>query len=43
MPSNSRRRRKKQLQSRRKNRYPLAERHRRGLSATTRAAARKNA
>lgn len=37
----SRRRRKKQVQSRRKNRYPLEERHRRGLSATVRAAQAK--
>jgi hypothetical protein len=37
----SRVRRKKQLQSRRKNRYPLEERHRRGLSATVRAAEKR--
>jgi hypothetical protein len=36
--ASTRRRRKKQLQSRRKNRYPLAERHARGLSTTVRAA-----
>ncbi len=35
--ASTRTRRKKQLQSRKKNRYPLAERHRRGLSATVRA------
>jgi hypothetical protein len=36
--ASTRRRRKKQTQSRKKNRYPLEERHRRGLSATVRAA-----
>ncbi len=41
--ASSRKRRKKQMQSRKKNRYPLAERHRRGLSATVRAAQDKPA
>lgn len=41
--ASARRRRKKQLKSRRKNRYPLEERHRLGLSATVRAAKLKNA
>lgn len=40
--ASTRRRRKKQMQSRRKNRYPLEERHRRGISATTRAHAAKS-
>lgn len=40
--ASTRRRRKKQLQSRRKNRYPLEERHRLGLSATKRAAAARD-
>ncbi len=39
--ASSRTRRKKQMQGRKKNRYPLEERHRRGLSATVRAAAAK--
>ncbi len=37
MASESRIRRKKQLQSRRKNRYSLEERHKRGISTTARA------
>lgn len=40
--ASTRKRRKKQLQSRKKNRYPLKERHRRGLSATVRASQAKN-
>ncbi len=36
--ASTRKRRKKQLQSRRKNRYPLEERHRRGLSTSVIAA-----
>jgi hypothetical protein len=39
--ASTRTRRKKQMQSRKKNRYPLEERHRRGLSATVRAAETK--
>lgn len=41
MASYSRVRRKKQLQTRRKNRYSLEERHRLGISATARAAAKR--
>jgi hypothetical protein len=41
--ASTRTRRKKQTQSRKKNRYPLEERHRRGLSATVRAAQAKAA
>jgi hypothetical protein len=40
MASQSRVRRKKQMQSRRKNRYSLEERHKRGISATARAKVR---
>lgn len=43
MASASRIRRKKQMKTRRKNRYSLEERHRLGISATARAAARRAA
>ncbi len=39
--ASKRKRRKKQIQSRRKNRYSLEERHRLGISATARAAKRR--
>jgi hypothetical protein len=39
--ASTRRRRKKQTQSRRKNRYPLEKRHELGLSATVRAAKKR--
>lgn len=41
MASQSRVRRKKLMQSRRKNRYSLEERHRLGISTTARAAKRR--
>ena len=41
MGNRSRVRRKKQMQSRRKNRYSLEERHRLGISATARAAKKR--
>ena len=39
--ASARRRRKKQMQGRKKNRYSLEERHRLGISATARAAKRR--